>query len=85
MSFILASSDFNLEDFEQLIENLLTWNLEEDINPNSTWQTDRISNLDVDIISTDCSLGEASELSNYAKDSPHIITLENNKNTALVR
>ena len=78
----------NLEDFEQLIKNLLALNLEQDIYnecPNSKWQTERITNLQVGIIPTDCSLGEVSELSNYAKDSPHIITLENNKNIALVR
>ena len=71
----------NREDLEQLIEDLLTWNLEQDIHherPNSKWQIEKITNLRVDVIPTNYPLGEASGLLDYVKNNPHIIAFENN-------
>ena len=76
----------NHEDLEQLIEDLLTRNLEQDIHnerPNSKWQIEKITSLRVDVIPTDYPLGEASELPNYVKNNPHIIAFENNEHTGL--
>ena len=76
----------NRKNLEQLIEHLLTRNLEQDIyseRPNSKWQIEKITNLCVDIIPTDYPLGEASGLPDYVKNNPHIITLENNEQTDL--
>ena len=76
----------NREDLEQLIEDLLTWNFEQDIyneHPNSKWQIEKIINLRVDVIPTDYPLGEASGLPDYVKNNPHIIAFENNEDTGL--
>ena len=76
----------NRKNLEQLIEHLLTRNLEQDIyseRPNSKWQIEKITNLRVDVIPTDYPLGEASGLPDYVKNNPHIITLENNEQTGL--
>ena len=76
----------NREDLEQLIEDLLTRNLEQDIyneRPNSKWQIEKITNLCVDVIPTDYPLGEASGLPDYVKNNPHIIAFENNEHTGL--